>query len=175
MALIIEDGTGKPDAEAFADAAAYKIWYSSMFGATDPSADPVIEAAIRRSVLFLDSLAWVGTKANGRGQSKSWPRSGASDASGFSVESNEIPVELIAAQHFLTKQEIKAPGSLSPTASPEQAKVLVEAEGIKWKPLAEGWSAEAARTKVGPAMDLIKGFLVDGGEASGASAGIWSL
>jgi hypothetical protein len=70
--LIIEDGTGKPDADSFATAAELVI-YAANYGATIP-VDPLAqEALLRRAAVAMDAYTWKGERTSGD-QALSWPR-----------------------------------------------------------------------------------------------------
>jgi len=72
MTLIIEDGTGKPDAESYASAEDLPM-YAVKFGVVIPEGVPAQEALWRRAALAMDGMNWKGRKTN-REQSPSWPR-----------------------------------------------------------------------------------------------------
>ncbi len=72
MTLIIEDGTGKPDAESYAGAADL-VMYAGKFGVTIPADEPAQEALLRRAALAMDGLTWKGRKTSSE-QALSWPR-----------------------------------------------------------------------------------------------------
>jgi hypothetical protein len=166
MALIIETGTGAANSEAYADAAAYVAWHTAYRG-TAPTASTVnVEAAIRRSVAFLEGLRWVGSRRNGRAQALAWPRSDAIDGEGHEIAEAEIPPEVIEAQHALTRAEIASPGALSPDVVLAGKKVLTEVKGIRWEVQKAPNTADAARATVTEAMDRINGLLVGGGSAT---------
>ncbi|MHA6127141.1 DnaT-like ssDNA-binding protein [Pseudomonas fluorescens group sp. PF-1] len=74
MALIIEDGTGKPDAESYASAEDLAM-YAVKFGVTIPADVPVQEALLRRAAVAMDGKTWKGRKTNSE-QALSWPRRG---------------------------------------------------------------------------------------------------
>lgn len=74
MTLIIEDGTGKPDAESYASAEDLAM-YAVKFGVTIPAEVPAQEALLRRSALAMDGMTWKGRKSNSE-QALSWPRRG---------------------------------------------------------------------------------------------------
>lgn len=72
MTLIIEDGTGKPDAESYAsaeDLARYAVKFSTVI----PAGVPEQEALLRRAALAMDGMTWKGRKTNNE-QGLSWPR-----------------------------------------------------------------------------------------------------
>jgi hypothetical protein len=74
MTLIIEDGTGKPDAESYASAEDLAM-YAVKFGVTIPADAPAQEALLRRAALAMDGMTWKGRKSNSE-QALSWPRRG---------------------------------------------------------------------------------------------------
>jgi len=72
MTLIIEDGTGKPDAESYASAEDL-ILYACRFGVAIPADEPAQEALLRRAALAMDGMTWKGRKSNSE-QALCWPR-----------------------------------------------------------------------------------------------------
>ncbi|WP_340146392.1 DnaT-like ssDNA-binding protein [Pseudomonas poae] len=72
MMLIIEDGTGKPDAESYASAEDLAM-YAVKFGTVTPAGAPEQEALLRRAALVMDGMTWKGRKSNSE-QALSWPR-----------------------------------------------------------------------------------------------------
>jgi len=70
--LIIEDGTGKPDAESYASAEDLAL-YAVKFGTVIPTGAPEQEALLRRAALVMDGMTWKGRKTSGE-QALSWPR-----------------------------------------------------------------------------------------------------
>lgn len=74
MTLIIEDGTGKPDADSYASAEDLAM-YAVKFGAVIPAEVPAQEALLRRAALAMDGMTWKGRKTNSE-QALSWPRRG---------------------------------------------------------------------------------------------------
>ncbi|MGY4639051.1 DnaT-like ssDNA-binding protein [Pseudomonas sp. TE24901] len=74
MTLIIEDGTGKPDAESYASAEDLAM-YAVKFGVVIPAEVPAQEALLRRAALAMDGMVWKGRKTNSD-QALSWPRRG---------------------------------------------------------------------------------------------------
>ena len=74
MTLIIEDGTGKPDAESYASADDLAL-YAVKFGAVIPAGVPEQEALLRRAALAMDGKTWKGRKMSSE-QALAWPRRG---------------------------------------------------------------------------------------------------
>ena len=74
MTLIIEDGTGKPDAESYASAEDLAL-YAVKFGTVIPAGVPEQEALLRRAALAMDGKTWKGRKMSSE-QALAWPRRG---------------------------------------------------------------------------------------------------
>ncbi|MNO64401.1 hypothetical protein D3C76_551290 [compost metagenome] len=72
VSLIIEDGTGRSDAESFTTAADL-VDYAAKYGATIPADAPAQESLLRRAALAMDGYTWKGTRTIGA-QALSWPR-----------------------------------------------------------------------------------------------------
>lgn len=72
MTLIIEDGSGKPDAESYATAEDLAM-YATKFGVVIPAGVAVQEALLRRAALAMDGMTWKGRKTSSE-QALSWPR-----------------------------------------------------------------------------------------------------
>lgn len=159
MALIIETGSGVSGAEAYASAAALDAWTVAMFGAASTDTVANKEAAIRRAVRFMDGLAWVGFKALGRAQVLAWPRAFVVDIDGWDVASDEVPAEVIEAQHILARAEIATPGILAPTVTLADRKTLTGLDSLTWTPMAAPATVEASRPVVTMAMDRLRGLV----------------
>ena len=112
MALVVEDGTGKIDSEAYisvADADTYHINFtgSASWTASTPTT-AIKERVLRLSTLALDGqnvLRWKGRR-NSKGQALDWPRNNVKDSSGFFIDSNVIPEDLRRANAELALREI---------------------------------------------------------------------
>lgn len=74
MALIIEDGTGKPDADSYSSPAEL-VSYATRYGVTIPADEPAQEALLRRAALAMDGMKWKGCRSNSE-QALAWPRKG---------------------------------------------------------------------------------------------------
>jgi hypothetical protein len=117
MTLVVEDGTGLANADAYVsldDCEAYAAARGLTF-ATSPSAAG--EAAIRVATAFIDNTyrsRFTGQRLNGRSQALEWPRIYATDAAGNDIASDEIPVEIVNATCEAAIREFAAPGTLTP-------------------------------------------------------------
>lgn len=161
MALVVEDGTGLSNAEAFADLAAYDVWLLSQYGESRTAAqtDAVTEGVIRRVTTFLtNGFNWKGARVNGRSQSQAWSRTGVTDHEGNAVASDSVPVEVISAQHVLTRAELTTPGIINP-----QVDFGLRVKSEKVGPIAvqyePGETSEEYRVVITQAEDLIRGLV----------------
>ena len=99
MAIIVEDGTGKIDAESFAsvvEADAYVAkWYGAHadWGVLDEAGK---EVSLRRGTLFVGSREYKGVRAV-EDQAQSWPRIYMGWIDGHYVDNSEMPVNIINA------------------------------------------------------------------------------
>lgn len=101
MSLIIEDGTGKPDAESFASAADY-VAYAAKFGLTVPATEAEQEANLRNAALQMQTMTWKGCPAHSD-QALSWPRKGA-EVRGEILPSTYIPARIQYGQMALAAE-----------------------------------------------------------------------
>lgn len=115
MALIVEDGSGKADAESYAslaqaDTIAAAHGLASTWSALAESAK---EAALRASTMWLDGT--YGPRFTGlrqfEGQALEWPRGFASLAGGGVIASGSIPVQLIRACVLAAIEHSKSGGA----------------------------------------------------------------
>lgn len=125
MALIVEDGSGKSDAESYVSVSDC-VSYAAARGLTFP-ADPAAnaEAALRRGTAWLDATYranFTGRRKKGRAQALEWPRTGAIDITGEEIADGEIPQEIVQACCEAAIREMAAPGSLSPDVTPGKIK-----------------------------------------------------
>jgi hypothetical protein len=120
MALVVEDGTGKTDAEAYiseADADTYHTAHtaSTSWSGAD-SADK--EAALRMATQYLDAVyypRWQGYKAN-ETQRLAWPRANVI-VDAYALEPDEMPRELTEACAELALRHITETNGLLPDVS----------------------------------------------------------
>lgn len=112
-----------------------------------------------------------GLKSGGREQVREWPRSGATDASGYAIASDAEPIEVEHASYEAALRELVTPGSLLPDVNPAgQVKRTSEKIG----PITEEIeyvtpnSPEAMRPRI-PVIDAIMAPLI--GRASSSFCG----
>lgn len=153
MALVVEDGTGLSDAESYASVAAADA-YATARGLTWSGTDAAKEQALRRATTWLDGRyrgRWPGTKVRLRLQALDWPRTGAHDIAGDTVDYQSVPIEVVNATIEAAVREIATPGSLSPDVTGE--KVLTRLGELSWQ--VTGTGPEAKR----PIMTVIDDIL----------------
>jgi len=89
MALVIEDGTGKSDAQSYVSSSDIAT-YAQLYGLTPPaSANPAIMQAMR----FIEGMyfdRWIGIKKTEE-QALAWPRAYAVRRDGYSISESTIP------------------------------------------------------------------------------------
>jgi hypothetical protein len=101
LSLIVEDGTGKSDANgytALAAATAYLTDYAvtSELASWTAAADAAKETALVLATQYLDNEyagRWRGSRAN-ETQALAWPRAYVEDADGFWVDADAVPQKL---------------------------------------------------------------------------------
>lgn len=169
MTLTVEDGSVVDDADCYADADAFSAWEVLYYGSASTGDDADIEAAIRRTVAYLDRLNWKGDRLEGRNQPRAWPRSSVLDAEGNAIAEDEIPAEVIFAQHRLARAELANPGVLDSefkaSASVKREKVgEIEIEYTRGAGVADD-----QKTIIAMAMDEIEGLLADGNVTGGGT------
>ena len=154
MALIIEDGTGVANAQAWSDATACITFATTYYGSSLTGSTAEKEATILRTVNYMNSLNWKGTLTFGRAQELAWPRTGVTD-----IGINEIPREIIKAQHILARAEHATIGTLAPSGSVAGQVIKEKVDTIEITYAETDGNIENQRTTVTDAMDLLAPFL----------------
>lgn len=95
MALVVEDGTAKANAQTYATASDLRA-YALLRGATVPTAEADLEVLLIKAMDSLEGQNFVGTKLT-QAQALQWPRADAY-AEEWPIPYNEIPRQLIQAQ-----------------------------------------------------------------------------
>ncbi|MBP7548670.1 MAG: hypothetical protein KA761_00170 [Gemmatimonadaceae bacterium] len=105
MALVVEDGTGKTDAEAYGSLAEFKAHVLAFHGdVLRDKGDDECERALRRATLFLDIQFEYGGSRSTAAQALEFPRTGLSDDGGYAVSG--VPTRLKKATFELAKRAI---------------------------------------------------------------------
>lgn len=102
MALVIEDGTGKPDANSYVTVEEARS-YASARGTELPADDAEVESLLVRAMDYLEAQRgkYQGTKTYPGLQALQWPRSGVVIDCDYNLPDNIIPTELKNAQKQL--------------------------------------------------------------------------
>lgn len=85
MAIVVEDGTGKVDAESYASVETTKAYCTARGIAISGRADADIEAALREAAVYIDSRWRFKGRRSSAAQALEFPRSDLVDWSGFNV------------------------------------------------------------------------------------------
>lgn len=98
MALIVEDGSGKTDADSYLSVTDADTYHTNHSSSTDWSGatTAVKEKALRLTTQYLDVRydgLWKGVRSN-ENQALAWPRTYVEDSDGYYFESNEMPQRL---------------------------------------------------------------------------------
>lgn len=91
MAIIVEDGTGLPNAEAYISTADADTYHGNRGNAAWAAlAAPAKEAALRQATDFMSTaLRWAGSRVSAT-QALDWPRTG-TELNGYPVASDVVP------------------------------------------------------------------------------------
>lgn len=113
MALVKENGSQIDGANSFANESDFDA-YCDDRGITPASGD--VEAALVRSTQAIEGMyrgRWSGTKTSSD-QALSWPRSGATDEDGNTIDDDQIPAVLVQAVCEGAIRELAKAGKLTP-------------------------------------------------------------
>jgi hypothetical protein len=172
MALIVEDGTGKVDAEAYAsvaDVSAYLIARGNV--AWNAITSDEKEQSIRRATDYITSVfgeRWQGSRTSGT-QALDWPRADVIDrrlSDGSYYANDSIPSQLIHATAELALRAAAGPLFVEPSVSATGLALLSESHKVgpiedSYRYASKGPGATQARYKSYEiANTLLRGFLV---------------
>ena len=121
MALSVEDGTGKADAESYLSVADADTYHNTHGDSADLLAASTgdKEEALRMGTQYLDATyntLWIGSRAN-ETQVLDWPRSSAEDTDGFIIASDALPQAIKDATAEAAVRHITESGGLFPDVS----------------------------------------------------------
>lgn len=129
MALIIEDGTGKPDSDSYATAAEL-VTYATNYGVTVPVTEATQEALLRRAAVQMNGLSWKGERTV-PGQALAWPRSGVC-VHGEELASDTIPREILYGQMALAAEILTYDAAPPATAKGAVTEETVDVITVKY-------------------------------------------
>jgi hypothetical protein len=148
VSLIVEDGTGKANAESYVSGLAFNV--------TGAPAIALAEQALRRATEWIDAkygARFAGTWAVDD-QALAWPRLYATYRLD-PILSTVVPSQVIAATVQAAVRELASPGSLTPDVTTGKTKKRVKVEGIEVE-YAVGSGGVASQT---PIVSIIDGIL----------------
>jgi len=134
MALTIAPADG---ADSFITVAEFEQVQTDYFGTIIAGETAAKEAALRRAWLYMASLTW---------------------SADYPAFDDAIPANVKIAQAVLARAEMEEPGSLQPSVTPGQQKVLTQVGEIGWT-YTGAKGVDAQRRVVTMAADLLKPYL----------------
>ena len=98
MALVVETGTGLPNADSYITLADARV-YAANYGLTLPSDDTEAEIALRQGCAYIELQEgrYSGTRVS-TSQALAWPRTDAANSFGSQYPDNVVPIQLGRAQ-----------------------------------------------------------------------------
>lgn len=149
MALIIENGTGVPNADSFITVAECSAHAVAYFGQSLNGNNADKEAALRRAFVYMSALQW---------KPDLWPTFGGT-----------IPEAVKLAQSVFARAEFQKVNALSPTVALQGRKVLNKVDAIGWDVQHGPNTIDAARPVVTMAMDFLAPYLARNPAKSGGT------
>jgi hypothetical protein len=128
MSLIVEDGTGRANAQSYASVAEADAYHAAHGNVAWTGADALKEAALVRATAWLDAAfyyRWPSVKMN-HTQALEFPRLAATDVEGYALD--PVPAELKTALYEAALVELVSPGRLSHDDS-DNGTIKAESEG----------------------------------------------
>jgi len=166
MSLIIEDGTGKADAESYVSVAEVLVYLGKLYPAsTFITADIAVqERRCRQGTTYIDlkyGSIWIGDRAN-QHQALDWPRKFATDADNYAILTNEIPARLKlmayeSIQVFAEKVDVVAPQASIGTIKSESVTVGPLSKSVEYM----GGKNPTTELEVFPKINRMARWLVD--------------
>lgn len=171
MAIVVEDGSGKSDADAFISVSDLETYLDARGHDHSSYHSGEKEQAIVRATDYLtDAFRWAGYRRRGRDQSLEWPRIGLVDKDGYSIDEDEIPVEVEAAAAETAWYELQNPNGLQPVYTPHDRVTMLKAGPVALTFDKSSTDPEGARPIILIVRDLIAEFL-EGGERGSSLSG----
>lgn len=163
MALIVETGSGLPNADALISVTEADTYHAARGNSEWTGDNEAKEASIRRATAFLsNSYTWAGLRTHNRAQSLAWPRAGVCDAEGNGIASDEIPVEIKDACAEIALRELVTPGAMNPDFTQSEMVKREKIGQIEVEYLNASSNADAQRPVLLVVRDLIGAFLKTG-------------
>lgn len=150
MAIEVEDGTGKANANSYASIQNLKDFASARRFAI-PASNPELEALLMKAMDAMRGLDYAGSKAT-KNQALDWPRVGVK-VNGFCYGADELPPALINAQCALAIEAQRT--ELLPTISANASGGMIERTV---GPITRRWEG-GGRSSTRPIVEKAKAYL----------------
>ncbi|ACT50869.1 DnaT-like ssDNA-binding protein [Methylovorus glucosotrophus] len=153
MTLIVEDGTGKADAESYSDVAFADAYHARRLNSEWAPLDAAIkEAHLIKATEYLDAkygAKWIGSRKIAL-QALSWPRVDAV-VDGVEVDADSVPIQIVRACAELAFKSFKLAGQLQPDLKRAKLKVKVDVIETEYDPNSpEQTRYQAVETMIAP-------------------------
>lgn len=158
MTLIVEDGTGRAEAESYVSVADFKVYCDKRGLSYAGKSDDLIEQALRRATQWVDATygdRFCGVRVH-VAQALVLPQAGLVDRQGYYIASDAVPRQVVSATAEAGFRELQSPQSLSPDVTPGKVKKRVRVEGAVEVEYAVG-AADAAGQA--PVISVVNGIL----------------
>ncbi len=157
MSIVVEDGTGKSNANSYISLADANTYHSDRANTSWASAaDDARNAALIKAAQWLDGTyrnRWVGMKTDDD-QSMCWPRYEAYDEDGYYIDSDSVPTRISYAQ---------AEAALAIIDGTELSPALDRGGRVKREQVGpistEYFDGAPARTVLSAVLDLIRSYV----------------
>lgn len=160
MALIVENGSGLPDAEAFISVADADTYFTNRGVTAWAGSATVKEQALRKATDYMQGRyghRWKGSRKFST-QALAWPRVGVLDADDFSVSDSIVPTPVKNACAELAMR------SLTTTLLPDDSSPGIKSEAVSIPgPISKSVQYAGSKTKTPyfPAVDdMLRAFLI---------------
>lgn len=161
---MIDTTLGTSTANSYVSVEDADSYLASVGASTWTGTDEAKEAALIRATQYIDGKfrgSWNGRKLNGRSQALDWPRYGATDCDGNSIDQT-IPVEIVKATCEAALRELTSPFSLSPDVVEGTQKTLVGVDSLRWETNTTKTGADAMRPVLTVVEDILSGLICSG-------------
>lgn len=168
MTLIVEDGTGRADAESYATAEQADVYHEAYGNLAWFVDEPSLkDSALRRATAYLDGAyrgRWQGLPVTAE-QALAWPRRNVWISVGW-LRLDLVPVHVMRACCEAALRELQSPGSLAPDLYPGE-RVVSETVGPLSVEYADGGGSDAGAPPVLVAVDRILAPVLRSAAAAG--------
>lgn len=163
ITLVVEDGTGKSDANTLLALSGLKGYADERGTSYSAYTDEQLNGALVRASAFLtNAFVWGGLKVHGRDQTMAWPRVNMIDREGWVIPYTEVPREVVAACAEIAIYEAATPGAMNPSVVQSDKVRSKQIGSIRVEYANLFTSASDARPTLTIIHDLLAPFLSNG-------------